>query len=227
MLKGDLKKQAILETAENLFFEKGYSSTTIDDILTVLKCSKGSLYHHFDSKQQILSELGRQHAETAFKQYAEKEYDSVIDAFNGLLYHAMLIRAGQERLVATLLPLIGTPDESVLTLTALNEQEKLFLPELCRLLEKMYEEGTAFCDEEFLPTLVWDTYTAIYRRLLSFARDLQNGLKQPGEIVPILNCGRFLWERTLDVPFGSVEIIRADEALSCIHQAVTHNKYLA
>ena len=48
MLKGDLKKQAILETAEKLFFEKGYSSATIDDILEVLGCSKGSLYHHFE-----------------------------------------------------------------------------------------------------------------------------------------------------------------------------------
>ncbi len=227
MLKGDLKKQAILETAENLFFEKGYNSTTIDDILTVLKCSKGSLYHHFDSKQQILGELGRQHAETAFKQYAEQEYGTAIDAFNGLLYHAMIIRAGQERLVSTVLPLVGTTDESILTSAALNAQEKLFLPELCKLLEKMYAEGTAFCDEEFLPTLAWDTYTALYRRLLFFARDLQTGSKQPGDIVPILNSGRFLWERLLDVPFGSVEIIRADEALSCIHQAVTHNKYLA
>ena len=51
MLKGELKKKKILETAEKLFFEKGYSGSTVDDLLGILQCSKGSLYHHFESKQ--------------------------------------------------------------------------------------------------------------------------------------------------------------------------------
>ena len=50
MLKGDLRKQAILDAAEALFFEKGYAASTIQDILSALGCSKGSFYHHYESK---------------------------------------------------------------------------------------------------------------------------------------------------------------------------------
>ena len=57
MLKGDIRKQAILDTAENLFFEKGYVKATIQDFLDALECSKGSFYHHFESKLQVLTEL--------------------------------------------------------------------------------------------------------------------------------------------------------------------------
>ena len=34
MLKGDIRKQAILDTAEALFFEKGYGKATIQDFWT-------------------------------------------------------------------------------------------------------------------------------------------------------------------------------------------------
>ena len=69
MLKGDLKKQAIIDTAERLFFEKGYMKTTIQDFLEALDCSKGSFYHHFDSKLQVLAELCRQKASAGFVKY--------------------------------------------------------------------------------------------------------------------------------------------------------------
>jgi len=55
--KGDLKRSSILETAERLFFEKGYEQTSIQDILDALSMSKGGFYHHFASKESILSEI--------------------------------------------------------------------------------------------------------------------------------------------------------------------------
>ena len=57
MKKGDLKRSSILETAERLFFEKGYEQTSIQDILDALSLSKGGFYHHFASKEAILSEI--------------------------------------------------------------------------------------------------------------------------------------------------------------------------
>ena len=73
MLKGDIRKQAILDTAENLFFEKGYVKATIQDFLDALECSKGSFYHHFESKLQVLTELCRQRTAKSFEAYQEKK----------------------------------------------------------------------------------------------------------------------------------------------------------
>lgn len=57
MKKGDLRRNAILDAAEKLFFEKGYEQTSIQDILDALSLSKGGFYHHFPSKEAILSEI--------------------------------------------------------------------------------------------------------------------------------------------------------------------------
>ena len=47
--------QLILDTAQRLFLEKGYDNTTIQDIVNELDgLSKGAVYHHFKSKEDIL-----------------------------------------------------------------------------------------------------------------------------------------------------------------------------
>lgn len=60
MKKGELRKEAIMKTAEKLFFEKGYAETSIQDILDALSISKGGFYHYFDSKNALLEEICRQ-----------------------------------------------------------------------------------------------------------------------------------------------------------------------
>ena len=45
--------QKILDTAERLFIEKGYEKTSLQDIITETGLSKGAIYHHFASKEDI------------------------------------------------------------------------------------------------------------------------------------------------------------------------------
>ena len=65
MRKGDEKRQDILSVAERLFCQKGYKETSVQDILDVLKTSKGSFYHHFESKEQVLQKICESRAEAA------------------------------------------------------------------------------------------------------------------------------------------------------------------
>ncbi len=49
--------EQILISALNLFCEKGYYSTSIDDIAQQAQISKGLIYHYFKSKEEMLAEL--------------------------------------------------------------------------------------------------------------------------------------------------------------------------
>lgn len=46
--------EQILSVSAKLFTEKGYEKTSIQDIINVLGMSKGAIYHHFKSKEDIL-----------------------------------------------------------------------------------------------------------------------------------------------------------------------------
>jgi len=50
-------RQEILRTAARLFQQQGYDATSMNDVAAALKLSKGGLYHHFQSKDEILFEI--------------------------------------------------------------------------------------------------------------------------------------------------------------------------
>jgi AcrR family transcriptional regulator len=79
-------RQEILRTAARLFQQRGYDATSMNDVAAALKLSKGGLYHHFQSKDEILFEI---------------------------MNHAMEIT--QERVI-TPVRAIGDPDERLRTL---------------------------------------------------------------------------------------------------------------
>jgi Transcriptional regulator len=47
-------KQKIIDTALVLFEEKGFNDTTVQDIIDKMQMSKGAIYHHFRSKDDIV-----------------------------------------------------------------------------------------------------------------------------------------------------------------------------
>lgn len=55
--KPEERKNEILDAAEMLFTTKGYSSTTINDILQVVGIAKGTFYYHFQSKEEVMDAI--------------------------------------------------------------------------------------------------------------------------------------------------------------------------
>ncbi len=47
-------RERLVTTAMRLFWEKGYGSTSIADVLREAKANSGSLYHYFPGKQELL-----------------------------------------------------------------------------------------------------------------------------------------------------------------------------
>ena len=68
-------KQKILDVSEQLFVEKGYDHTTIQDIIDQLGgLTKGVIYHHFKSKEEIFNTvLERNYNENVIEQLEKIE----------------------------------------------------------------------------------------------------------------------------------------------------------
>lgn len=50
-------KTRIVSAAWQLFYEKGYDQTTVDDIIALSGTSKGSFYYYFSTKDELLETL--------------------------------------------------------------------------------------------------------------------------------------------------------------------------
>ena len=86
--KGDLRKAAIIDAAEELFYRKGYENTSVQDVLDELQLSKGGFYHHFESKLSLLDAICEKrvdgYAENCRKNIMEHGYKG-IDKLNAVL----------------------------------------------------------------------------------------------------------------------------------------------
>ena len=61
--KSFLSKGKIIDAAMKLFSEKGYENTTMQDLVQASGMSKGAIYHHFKSKQEIVAYLTNEEKE--------------------------------------------------------------------------------------------------------------------------------------------------------------------
>ena len=52
--KGERRKQELLKIAYQLFIQKGYEETSIDEIIAEAHIAKGTYYYHFPSKEATL-----------------------------------------------------------------------------------------------------------------------------------------------------------------------------
>ena len=56
-------KELIISSAEKLFFEKGFDKVSMRDISEEAKLSKGAIYHHYKSKDEIIKEIINKYVE--------------------------------------------------------------------------------------------------------------------------------------------------------------------
>lgn len=64
--EADIRKNEILDAAGILFTEKGYDNTSVTDIMNAVGIAKGTLYHHYKSKEDILNALIKRQTDDIF-----------------------------------------------------------------------------------------------------------------------------------------------------------------
>ena len=60
-------KIRIMQYARRIFAKKGFSNTTMEDIAKAANVSKGGLYHHFSSKDELFMEIIADNQDTVIK----------------------------------------------------------------------------------------------------------------------------------------------------------------
>ncbi len=88
----------ILDVAEKLILEKGYENTSIQDIINGLGgLSKGAVYHHFKSKEEIFEAVGDRYNEPIINELKSICNNNSLSGFEKLKKMFQLSLASSER----------------------------------------------------------------------------------------------------------------------------------
>jgi len=87
--RGQDTRDRILDTAQTLVMAKGFSGTSLDDIIRTAGLTKGAFFHHFRSKNDLARKLVERFAENDFALF--DEWDRRADALADDPYQALVI----------------------------------------------------------------------------------------------------------------------------------------
>lgn len=138
--KSLLSKNKILAAAGEVFSQKGYDAATMQDIMEKSGLSKGAIYHHFKSKEEIMQALGDQmFFENNPFEAVEKRTD-----LNGLQKIKELLKINgsdteRNRLNAQAIPILKDPH---ILAAALGANRKYLTPLWFKLLEEGKCDGS-------------------------------------------------------------------------------------
>ena len=149
--------ERILDVSQRLFLEKGYENTTIQDIVDELGgLTKGAVYHHFKSKEEIMDAVG----DRMF--FSNNPFEAVRGRtdLNGLqkLQEAVRLNQSDEervRLTAQSIPIAKSPR---LLQEMIVSNRKVLTPYFLELIEEGNRDGSLHTEypreiAELLPVL--------------------------------------------------------------------------
>lgn len=217
MLKGDRRKQEILETSETLFCRYGYEKTSVQDILDILKLSKGSFYHHYESKVQILETICIRHAGEMAEKCAEKISGDQITPEKriNMVLNCMTPFTGEGmNFLKMLLPVFSTPDGRSVRACFREALRTAFLPLMRETMETASDADVILCRETEMTALIClgivnDLWCEICDLILDSGGNMtDSGL---GDAMRRITPVRSAIESILNIEFGSIELLPLTE----------------
>ncbi len=101
----------ILDFSTRLFLEKGYDGTSLQDILSGTKLSKGAIYHHFNSKEEIFEAICSRIGEENTKALAKIRDNKAMNGYEKLkaIFRAALLSPNQNLIFTVSPSLLDNP----------------------------------------------------------------------------------------------------------------------
>ena len=142
----NVRRAEILATANRLFQTKGYTKTSVDEIVRQLDIAKGTFYHYFKSKEDILDALTKQlvadlvqHSQVIADDNnlnAIEKIAAIIQQQNSLLHEKNNIIHGMH-----------LPENTALHERINIETVRVFSPVLAKVIEQGNREGLFQVDD--------------------------------------------------------------------------------
>lgn len=162
-MKTNDRKNEILDVAETLFFTKGYIQTNTNEIVKEVGIARGTLYHHFKSKDDILlAIIERKVDEIYFKAHkiANNKMSSVEERLINILF---AIKINEEQ--PELLDHLHRPENIRLHTQIEREITKRITPLMTQVVVDGVEEGlfdTSYPQEAIEMIFIYANYLFDY-----------------------------------------------------------------
>ncbi len=206
----DERQKELLNTAQGLFYTKGYSQTSVRDIIDAIGIAKGTFYHYFDSKVALLEALVAQLIDQSMVMFESIAEDESLDALTKMSRIFNVIGNWKTERKAELLVVMRAlyRDENILLMHKIKRSSvAAVIPPLAMVIEQGVREGVFDVESAKDSAEIFITTSQGFSE--AFAHILLNAeeYEKPAEVVRRKKVAyERAIERTLGAPIGSLPL---------------------
>lgn len=168
------RRNEILDTAQRLFSKMGYEKCTVNDILKEIGIAKGTFYHYFKSKAEVLDAITERATELIVERVTTVAENMVLSPEDKLL-HIFLSMQIKEEMGENLLEEIHKPENALMHQKSLASAINVLTPILVGVVEEGIEKGVFKTDypEQNMQIFLAASTTLLDGGIFEMAQDKQ------------------------------------------------------
>ena len=204
------RKKEIMDTARVLFYQNGYANTSVNFIIETIGISKGTFYHYFKSKEDLLDNIVDEFTKEIISKLELVVNDNSLDAIsklNEFYRQAGMYKAENIDIIKTIVNALYN-DKNLLLRHKMNKRStELTLPLMSKVFEQGKNEGVfdiEYPEATARIILFFGTSLGEYNAKLMMSLD-----ENPDNIEEMkkhFNLYQTSIQRILGAPEGSIEI---------------------
>lgn len=133
----DVRKNEILDAAEELFGINGFDGTTITAIIEKAGIARGTVYYHFKSKEDVLDALIERHCERLLDAARKIATDKRIPILGRLIQTLMAMNGGNDRTCDVITQQMHRPQNALMH----QKTHRTMLESIPPILMEVVEDG--------------------------------------------------------------------------------------
>lgn len=207
----DERLTEFLDTARQLFFEKGYEKTPVNDIIEKVGVAKGTFYHYFKSKEDLLDQLVNHFIEKSVSKVGEmmeRTEMNAVERMNHFFISIRNLKVENKELMKMLMRFMYKDENLIFRHKIFKRSIALLTPPLAEIIKLGLEEG------HFHPLDPRETAEIIFMMAFSINESVVELLleaeEKPGNIDLIeqkIKVFEKIVERILGAPDGSFKMV--------------------
>jgi len=209
--KHDVRKNELINVAQNMFYRKGYEHTSVAAIIDAVGIAKGTFYHYFKSKEDLLDQIIKRQADIIDQIINRVANDTDINAVEKINRVFSLIsqyKAEEKEVMIMVSKALHKDENLILRDKMVKSRIKTVAPKLAEIInqgisERMFNTGPAEHIAEillYLPIHVWDDIARAFQN-----REPNHEMKNT--IIKKYNTCENAMARILGVQEGAIKIV--------------------
>ena len=204
------RKKEITDTAQALFYQNGYANTSVNFIIETIGISKGTFYHYFKSKEDLLDNIVEEFTKEIISKLELVVYDNSLDAIsklNEFYRQAGMYKAENINIIKTIVNALYNDKNLLLRHKMNNRSVEIMIPLMSKIFEQGKKEGSfdiEFPEATARIILLYGTSLGEYNAKLMMSLD--ENPENIEEMKKHFDLYQKSIQRILGAPEGSIEI---------------------